>query len=50
MKRLKPPLKLPPLLIHMQWHRSREHDGATVWLRDLILRKSLELGYLTAEG
>lgn len=30
----------------MQWHRTRGHDGATVWLRDLILRKARELGYL----
>ena len=33
-----PPFPLPPLRIVMQWNRAREHDGATIWLRDLVLR------------
>lgn len=40
-----PPLDLPPLRISMQWHRSRERDGATAWLRDLVVATSRELGY-----
>jgi LysR family nod box-dependent transcriptional activator len=34
---MEPPMDLPPLQIIMQWHRSREQDGATVWMRDLVL-------------
>jgi hypothetical protein len=28
----------------MQWHRSRERDGATVWFRDLVLATAARLG------
>jgi LysR family transcriptional regulator, nod-box dependent transcriptional activator len=37
LKVLAPPVKLPPMRIYMQWHRARQLDGATMWLRDLIL-------------
>jgi LysR family nod box-dependent transcriptional activator len=40
-----PPLDLPPLRIVAQWHRSREGDGATRWLRDLIRQTSRDMGY-----
>ena len=42
-----PPLELPPLRIVAQWHRSREGDGATRWLRELILEVSRALGYVS---
>jgi LysR family nod box-dependent transcriptional activator len=45
LKLFQPPLDLPPLRIAMQWHRSREHDGATAWMRDLIVATSSEMGY-----
>jgi LysR family nod box-dependent transcriptional activator len=35
---LDPPLALPPLRIVMQWHRTLESDGATQWMRELVLR------------
>ena len=38
LKVFQPPVNLPPLNIIMQWNRNRERDGATVWLRDLVLR------------
>jgi DNA-binding transcriptional LysR family regulator len=44
LKLLAPPVQLPPLEIHMQWHRSRERDGATVWFRDLVLATAARLG------
>ncbi|HSV83603.1 MAG TPA: LysR family transcriptional regulator [Ramlibacter sp.] len=40
-----PPLELPPLRIIMQWHRTREHDGATAWFRDLVIRTSRDIDY-----
>ncbi len=45
LKLFEPPLQLPPLRIAMQWHRTRDRDGATAWLRDLIVTTSRELGY-----
>lgn len=41
----KPPVKLPLLNIVMQWHRTREHDGATSWLRGLITAVAASKGY-----
>jgi DNA-binding transcriptional LysR family regulator len=46
LKLLPPPFTLPPLKIHMQWHRSREQDGATVWLRELVSTVSRRLGLI----
>jgi DNA-binding transcriptional LysR family regulator len=46
LKLFEPPLELPPLQIYMQWHRSREHDGATSWLRELVLSVSRRLGLI----
>lgn len=40
-----PPLDLPPLRIVMQWHKTREHDGATAWFRDLVVATSRDIGY-----
>lgn len=40
-----PPVNLPPLRIVAQWHRSRQSDGATRWLKDLILETSRSVGY-----
>lgn len=45
LKLLTPPLDLPPLRIAMQWHRSREGDGATRWLRDLVVETAQDIGY-----
>ncbi|MBN8490748.1 MAG: LysR family transcriptional regulator [Burkholderiales bacterium] len=44
---LDPPLELPALQIFMQWHRTRERDGATAWFRDLVLTVSRRLGLIT---
>jgi LysR family transcriptional regulator, nod-box dependent transcriptional activator len=30
------PIAIPPLTEHLQWHRSREHDAAAVWLIRLM--------------
>lgn len=46
LKLFTPPLDMPPLRIVAQWHRSREGDGATRWLRDLIVDTSRAMGYL----
>jgi DNA-binding transcriptional LysR family regulator len=48
LKLFEPPLELPPLEIHMQWHRTREHDGATTWLRELVPVVSRRLGLMTS--
>ncbi len=45
LKLFEPPIDLPPLRVSLQWHRSRERDGATTWLRDLVVATSRELGY-----
>lgn len=37
LKLFKPPVQIPPLRIVMQWHRTREHDGATSWLRNIVM-------------
>jgi LysR family nod box-dependent transcriptional activator len=37
LKLLRPPLPLPPLEIHMQWHKSRDQDAGAVWFRDLVV-------------
>ena len=46
LKLFEPPLELPPLQIYMQWHRNRERDGATAWLRELMAEVSRRLGLL----
>lgn len=46
LKLFEPPLELPHLKILMHWHRSRDTDGATVWLRELVVATSSEMGYL----
>lgn len=35
---LAPPIELPSISIVMQWHKNRERDGATRWVRDVILQ------------
>ena len=47
LKMFKPPLELPPLKIVMQWHRTREHDGATAWFRELVVKTSAAIGYIS---
>lgn len=42
---MKPPVEIPNLRLRLQWHRSREGDGAMRWLRDLIGATSHEMGY-----
>jgi LysR family nod box-dependent transcriptional activator len=27
------PIEVPPLREHLQWHRTRQHDAASNWLR-----------------
>jgi DNA-binding transcriptional LysR family regulator len=41
-----PPMDLPPVRIIMQWHRNREQDGATVWLRNLVLEIAVRNGLI----
>lgn len=48
LKLFAPPIDLPHLRIAMQWHRSRERDGATLWFRELVLETAREVGYLPA--
>jgi DNA-binding transcriptional LysR family regulator len=43
LKLFPPPIELPPLRVVAQWHRSREGDGATRWLRDLVVETSQDL-------
>ena len=43
-----PPVQIPPLQIAMQWHRSREHDSASLWFREKVLQVSENMGYLPA--
>jgi LysR family nod box-dependent transcriptional activator len=38
LKLLDPPFKIPRLEESMQWHRSRDHDPGTIWLRSMIQR------------
>ena len=45
LKLLTPPVELPPLRIVAQWHRTRDADGATRWLRDLIVETARHMGY-----
>lgn len=45
LKLFRPPVNIPPLRIVVQWHRSRQNDGATCWLRDLVVETSREMGY-----
>lgn len=46
LKMFTPPIALPPLRISMHWHRSRELDSASIWLRGLIAETARELGQL----
>jgi len=36
LKLVKPPLEIPRLEESMQWHKSRDHDPGTVWLRSVF--------------
>lgn len=45
LKHFSPPVDIPPLRIVVQWHKSRQSDGATCWLRDLVVATSKEIGY-----
>jgi LysR family nod box-dependent transcriptional activator len=45
LKLFRPPVEIPPLRIVVQWHKSRQSDGATRWLRDLVVKTSREMGY-----
>jgi LysR family transcriptional regulator, nod-box dependent transcriptional activator len=40
------PVDHPPLRVVAQWHRTREQDGATRWLRELIVKTAEDLDYL----
>lgn len=41
LKLVAPPVEIPRLEEHMQWHKSRDHDPGTVWLRSM-LKKALD--------
>ncbi|HEY6329531.1 MAG TPA: LysR family transcriptional regulator [Blastocatellia bacterium] len=36
LKLIPPPLKIPPLEEFMQWHKSRDRDPGTIWLRSML--------------
>jgi len=36
LKLVAPPLKIPPLEESMQWHKSRDRDPGTIWLRSMF--------------
>ena len=36
LKLVAPPVEIPRLEEHMQWHKSRDHDPGTVWLRSML--------------
>jgi DNA-binding transcriptional LysR family regulator len=36
LKLVAPPVEIPRLEEHMQWHKSRDHDHGTVWLRSML--------------
>jgi LysR family nod box-dependent transcriptional activator len=36
LKLIKPPFTIPPLEESMQWHKSRDRDPGTVWLRSML--------------
>jgi LysR family transcriptional regulator, nod-box dependent transcriptional activator len=36
LKLVAPPVEIPRLEEHMQWHKSRDHDPGTVWLRSIL--------------
>jgi len=45
LKLFAPPIELPPLRILLQWHRTRDHDGATAWFRNLVVATSRDMSY-----
>lgn len=45
LKLFRPPVDIPPLRIVMQWHKTRQSDGATRWLRDLVVDAAKDMGY-----
>jgi DNA-binding transcriptional LysR family regulator len=36
LKLVAPPVEIPRLEEHMQWHKSRDRDPGTVWLRSML--------------
>ena len=36
LKLVAPPVEIPPLEEHSQWHKSRDQDPGTVWLRSIL--------------
>lgn len=46
LKLFPPPLQLPQLEIRMQWHRTRDVEGGTVWFRDVVLETARALQYV----
>jgi LysR family nod box-dependent transcriptional activator len=36
LKLVAPPVEIPRLEEHVQWHKSRDHDPGTVWLRSML--------------
>jgi LysR family nod box-dependent transcriptional activator len=49
LKLVAPPLEIPRLEESMQWHKSRDHDPATVWLRS-VLKSAVAESSLRNEG
>lgn len=44
-----PPLKIPKFEQFMQWHRSRDRDPGSIWLRS-VLKSAIADSYLNEEG
>jgi LysR family nod box-dependent transcriptional activator len=45
LKLFRPPVDIPHLRIAVQWHKSRQGDAATTWLRELVVQTARDLGY-----
>lgn len=39
---LKPPVPVEPVVEFLQWHRNKEQDAGTIWLKDQIVRLAID--------
>ncbi|MFI5622906.1 LysR family transcriptional regulator [Nocardioides sp. NPDC051685] len=42
LRRVEPPVELPPLMINAYWHPRSQHDPGSVWLRQLLSEIAVE--------
>jgi LysR family nod box-dependent transcriptional activator len=42
LKLIRPPFEIPPMEESMQWHKSRDRDPGTIWLRSILKRALAE--------